>query len=90
MSIKRSSLNSDKGDNEFNDKIKKEIDCFRVLINNVRPSSTVSFWRENIKKIPLLYDMALRLLSIQATSADAERYFSAVTRLSNKSQKSFN
>ncbi|RNA15514.1 hypothetical protein BpHYR1_037678 [Brachionus plicatilis] len=50
MSITRSSLNSDTGDNEFNDKIKKEIDCFKVLINNVRSSSTVRFLERKYKE----------------------------------------
>lgn len=60
----------------------KEKALFITKLNNLK-SGTVEFWRENKKELPYLYDLALRLLSIPASSASVERLFSVAGQINN-------
>lgn len=58
-----------------------------TFINLVKKSETKlttnEFWLQNRKKLPFLYDISLRLLSIPATSAFIERFFSVTGLINN-------
>ena len=54
----------------FREKVTKEI-----LKSNFE-MSTSSFWKQNAKRLPNLYNLAITLLNIQASSAFVERFFS--------------
>jgi hypothetical protein len=61
-------------------KLRKEKELFLSLINNDDNSKlqlkSKEFWIEFRNKLPILYNTALRLLSIPASSAFIERFFS--------------
>lgn len=83
-SLTRASLNSESEENDFTEKVKKEIQLFRSLLNEKDLSSTVKFWRENKRRLPCLFKLVLRLLTIPTTSAEAERFFSVVGKINAK------
>ena len=55
-------------------KLKLEIAEFFELISEIKLEK--SFWRDYKKKLPILFKIALRLISIPASSAIIERFFS--------------
>lgn len=65
-------------------KLKKEISFFELLIKEKKFSSTTEFWCQNADKLPNLHRLALRLLSIPASSAHIERFFSLSGAISLK------
>ena len=66
------------------DETKKFID----IISSSEFESTKSFWIDRQSALPNLYNLALRLLSIPATSAQIERYFSITGQINNKTTNS--
>jgi hypothetical protein len=66
--------------------IKNEVDLFIKTIKNSTFDSTEKFWIEHKKSFPNLFRLALRLLSIPATTADIERFFSITGNINNKTR----
>lgn len=56
--------------------IKKEVENFLELLNEERLADTRTFWIERKDNCPILYKIALKLLSIPSTSAHIERFYS--------------
>lgn len=73
------------------DSIKKEVEFFmsklKIIINepdHIELTSTASFWLSFKEKMPNLFRLSLKLLSIPATSSHIERFFSIAGRLSDQ------
>jgi hypothetical protein len=58
--------------------VKTQVERFKTLLNEVKIDSTLEFWKDYKQKLASLYNLALRLLSIPATSAHVERFFSSI------------
>ena len=60
--------------------VELEINAFRLKVKNQmfieNPISTKLFWQKNALQLPNLYEIALLLLNVQASSALIERFFS--------------
>ena len=66
-------------------KIKKEVSEYVSIITETKITvSTKKFWLDNKKKFPNLFKLTLRLLSIPATSAHIERFFSVAGIINSK------
>ncbi len=65
-----------------------EVKKFVNIINNTEFDSTKSFWLSHEKSLPNLFNLALRLLSIPASSAQIERYFSITGQINTKQANS--
>lgn len=50
-------------------------------------ANVYEFWRKNCKDLPLLSNKAMKLLSIPATSANVERFFSKSNYIVRKHRK---
>ena len=73
------------------DCIKKEVDFFmsklKIIINepdSIELKSTASFWLAFKDKMPNLFRLSLKLLSIPVTSSHIERFFSIAGKLSDQ------
>jgi hypothetical protein len=78
-------------DCEKSDKIKQfknEINLFKTLIFLSKIESSCKVWSENRGQMPCIYNLALRLLSIPATSAYIERFFNVTGIINSKSNNS--
>jgi hypothetical protein len=73
---KSSLVSSDESENEIVDDFKSECQKFISSITTKKAIKTKEFWRIHKKELPHLYSLYLRLLSIPASSAFIERYFS--------------
>ncbi len=61
-----------------------ETQKFINIINNTEFDSPKGFWLKHKSSLPNLYNLALKLLSIPATSAYIERFFSITGQINNK------
>lgn len=74
--IGKASLVSSESEDDLIDDFKKESLSFISLITNKKVVKTQDFWKSHKKELPYLYKLCLRLLSIPASSAFIERFFS--------------
>lgn len=76
---------SDHEECDYRTILKVEVDQFITIIKETLiTKSTKQFWIDNKKSFPFLFKLALRLLSIPATSAHIERFFSVTGIINSK------
>jgi len=61
---------------------------FSNIISNSEFDSTKGFWLKHQSSLPNLFNLALRLLRIPASSAQIERYFSITGQINTKQANS--
>lgn len=81
---KAMSINFNDEKDEMINAFKSEINIFKSLLDDIKFHSTHEFWVDNRKKLPNLYKLALRLLSIPATTAYVERFFNITGIINSK------
>jgi len=68
--------------------LKDEIKVFLNIIKETKYDSTKKFWLKYKISLPNLFNLSARLLSIPATSAFIERYFSITGQINDKTTNS--
>ena len=89
--ITRSRIVSDSDDLNKQSKsktLKDEIKVFLNIIKETKYDSTKKFWLKYKISLPNLFNLSARLLSIPATSAFIERYFSITGQINYKTTNS--
>lgn len=73
-------------ENKIDNNISNEVSNYLILLDNIDYEGTnyKKFWLENKKNFPNLYNLALRLFSIPASTAEIERFFSVTGNINKK------
>lgn len=74
--VKSTSKYQDLARSTLDGELRAEVDLFNEHLRNTKFTSTSEFWKKYKNEMPHLFNLALRLLTIPATSAFLERFFS--------------
>jgi hypothetical protein len=74
--VRTTSKYQDLAKSSLDEELKAEVDLFCDHLRNTKFTSTSEFWKKYKREVPYLFNLALKLLTIPATSAFLERFFS--------------
>jgi hypothetical protein len=74
--VKTTSKYQDLAKSALEEELEAEVDIFNEHLRITKFTSTSEFWKKYKNEVPCLFKLALKLLTIPATSAFLERFFS--------------